>query len=75
MRAYPAAHVSAGHVHSLSAPLPSCETRPWHLPLFFLPGTGGEGQSFPLYLLHVTAVSMVIAWLYWKTGGVSCSSC
>lgn len=41
----------------------------WHLPLFFLPGTGSDGQSFPLYLLHVTALSVAMAWLYWKTDG------
>ncbi len=41
----------------------------WHLPLFFLPGGGSEGQSFPIYLLHVTALSVAMAWLYWKTGG------
>jgi len=41
----------------------------WHLPLFLLPGTGSEGQSFPIYLLHVTALSVAMAWLYWKTGG------
>ena len=27
------------------------------------------GQSFPVYLLAVTAVSVAIAWLYWRTGG------
>lgn len=41
----------------------------WHLPLFFIPGTGSDGQSFPLYLLHVTAVSVAMAWLYWHAGG------
>ncbi len=41
----------------------------WHLPLFFLPGTGSDGQSFPIYLLHVTALSVAMTWLYWKTGG------
>ena len=41
----------------------------WHLPLFFLPNTGSDGQSFPLYLLYVTAISVVMAWLYWKTEG------
>jgi membrane protease YdiL (CAAX protease family) len=41
----------------------------WHLPLFFLPGGGTEGQSFPIYLLHVVAVSVAMAWLYWKTDG------
>jgi len=41
----------------------------WHLPLFFLPGSGSDGQSFPLYLLHVTALSVAMSWLYWKTDG------
>jgi uncharacterized protein len=41
----------------------------WHLPLFFLPGSGSEGQSFPIYLLHVTALSVAMSWLYWKTDG------
>jgi membrane protease YdiL (CAAX protease family) len=41
----------------------------WHLPLFFLPGTGSDGQSFPIYLLHVTALSVAMAWLYWRTDG------
>lgn len=41
----------------------------WHLPLFFLTGTGSTGQSFPVYLLHVTALSVAMAWLYWKTEG------
>ena len=41
----------------------------WHLPLFFLPATTTTGQSFPLYLMQVTAVSVAIAWLYAHTGG------
>jgi hypothetical protein len=41
----------------------------WHLPLFFLPATGSTGQSFPIYLLQVTAISVTMAWLYWKTEG------
>ncbi len=41
----------------------------WHLPLFFIPGTGSDGQSFPIYLLHVTALSVALAWLYWKSDG------
>ena len=41
----------------------------WHLPLFFLPGSGSDGQSFPIYLLHLTALSVAISWLYWKTEG------
>lgn len=41
----------------------------WHLPLFFLPGSGSDGQSFPIYTLHVTTLSVVMAWMYWKTEG------
>jgi membrane protease YdiL (CAAX protease family) len=41
----------------------------WHLPLFFLPDSGSTGQSFPAYLMQVTAMSVALAWLYWKTEG------
>lgn len=41
----------------------------WHLPLFFLPDSGTTGQSFPVYLLQVTGLSVAFAWLYWKTRG------
>jgi uncharacterized protein len=41
----------------------------WHLPLFFIPGTGSDGQSFALYLMHVTALSVAMAWLYWRAAG------
>jgi len=41
----------------------------WHLPLFFLPAGDTFGQSFPLYLLQVTAMSVAMAWLYWRTDG------
>jgi CAAX protease family protein len=45
----------------------------WHLPLFFLSGLdkyGDQyGQSFPAYLLQVTALSVAIAWLVGNTGG------
>jgi membrane protease YdiL (CAAX protease family) len=42
----------------------------WHLPLFFnFAGGDTYGQSFPLYLLQVTAVSVAMAWLYWRTCG------
>jgi membrane protease YdiL (CAAX protease family) len=41
----------------------------WHLPLFAMPGADTAGQSFPLYLLDVTALSIAIAWLYWRTNG------
>jgi membrane protease YdiL (CAAX protease family) len=41
----------------------------WHLPFFFISGTDKSGQSFPLYLLSATALSVAMAWLYWRTGG------
>jgi len=41
----------------------------WHLPLFLVPGADTFGQSFPLYLLQVTALSVAMAWLYWRTDG------
>jgi len=41
----------------------------WHLPLFYLHGVDTYGQSFAAYLLSVIAFSVVIAWLYWRTGG------
>ena len=41
----------------------------WHLPLFFLPGSGSDDQSFLIYLMYVTTLSVVIGWLYWKTNG------
>ena len=41
----------------------------WHLPLFFYPGSDILGQSFPLYLLQVTAISVTMGWLYWRTDG------
>ena len=41
----------------------------WHLPLFLMANTGSDGHSFPLYLLFVVALSVAMAWVYWKTGG------
>lgn len=41
----------------------------WHLPLFFVRGADTYGQSFPVFLLEVTALSFALAWLYWRTGG------
>jgi CAAX protease family protein len=39
----------------------------WHLPFFFIPGTDKSDQSLPLYLLQVTALSVAVTWLYWRT--------
>src|SRR5688572_10792887 len=41
----------------------------WHLPLFFAPVGDTFGQSFPLYLLQVVAMSVTMAWLYSNTRG------
>jgi CAAX protease family protein len=41
----------------------------WHLPFFFYYGADKYGQSFPVYLLSVTALSVAMAWLYWRTDG------
>jgi CAAX protease family protein len=41
----------------------------WHLPFFFIQRADRYGQSFPAYLLSVTALSVAMAWLYWRTNG------
>jgi uncharacterized protein len=41
----------------------------WHLPLFFAPGADKYGQSFLVYMLQVTAMSVALAWLYERTNG------
>jgi membrane protease YdiL (CAAX protease family) len=41
----------------------------WHLPLFFIAGTGSDTQSFPIFMIIVTNLSVAMGWLYWKTGG------
>ncbi len=41
----------------------------WHMPLFILPDSGSTGQSFPAYLLQVIPMSVVLAFLYWRTDG------
>jgi|SRR5579863_334946 len=41
----------------------------WHLPLFFLAGADKYGQSFPVFVLGVTALSVAIAWLYVHANG------
>jgi CAAX protease family protein len=41
----------------------------WHLPLFFLIGADTAGQSFPVYLLQVTALSVAMGWLFGHVGG------
>jgi len=41
----------------------------WHLPLFFVPGVDNYGQSFVIFALQVTAISVPMAWLYARTHG------
>lgn len=41
----------------------------WHIPLFYMPGADTYGQSFPLYAVQVTGLSVAIAWLYVRVGG------
>jgi membrane protease YdiL (CAAX protease family) len=41
----------------------------WHLPQFFIPEADTYGQSFFVYVLQVTALSVAMAWLYARTNG------
>jgi CAAX protease family protein len=41
----------------------------WHLPQFFIPESDTYGQSFFVFALQVTALSVAIAWLYAHTNG------
>jgi membrane protease YdiL (CAAX protease family) len=43
----------------------------WHLPFFLIefPGSDTLGESFPLYLLQVIAISVTMAWLWSNTRG------
>jgi uncharacterized protein len=41
----------------------------WHLPFFFMSGTDKTGQPFLAYGAGLTALSVAMAWLYWRTRG------
>ena len=41
----------------------------WHLPQFFIPEADTYGQSFFVYALQVTGLSVAMAWLYARTNG------
>ncbi|MBI4520042.1 MAG: CPBP family intramembrane metalloprotease [Gemmatimonadetes bacterium] len=41
----------------------------WHLPQFFIPEADTYGQSFFVFVLQVTALSVAMAWLYAHTQG------
>src|SRR2546425_6476866 len=39
----------------------------WHLPLFFVRWADTYGQSFPVFVFQVVALSVALAWLWAKT--------
>ena len=41
----------------------------WHIPQFFISQADTYKQSFPVYALQVTALSVAAAWLYARTNG------
>jgi len=41
----------------------------WHLPQFFVRGGDSHGQSFWVFVLQVTAISVAMVWLYLRVGG------
>ena len=41
----------------------------WHLPQFFIVEADTYGQSFPVFVIQVTALSIAMAWLYAGTNG------
>ena len=41
----------------------------WHLPFFLITGNDKSGQSFFVYAIGATAISVAMAWVYWRTGG------
>ena len=41
----------------------------WHLPQFFIREGDSYHQSFPVFVLGTTALSVAFAWLYVRTGG------
>ena len=55
----PAAAVLVGLIWSL-----------WHLPLFFLPGVGQYGTSFPVFAIGLVGGALILAWLYGRTESI-----
>jgi membrane protease YdiL (CAAX protease family) len=41
----------------------------WHLPTFFIPTLSQHELSIPLFLVNVLALSVIMTWLYERTGG------
>jgi len=42
----------------------------WHLPLFFLPGSGQYGTNFLMFLIGVVGNAMILAWIYGRTSSI-----
>jgi membrane protease YdiL (CAAX protease family) len=41
----------------------------WHLPTFFIPTLSQYSLSFPIFVLNSIALSVIMTWLYRRTGG------
>jgi membrane protease YdiL (CAAX protease family) len=41
----------------------------WHLPFFFISGSDNYGQSFSIYPFAVTAISVILTFVYCRTEG------
>jgi membrane protease YdiL (CAAX protease family) len=41
----------------------------WHLPTFFIASLPQSRLSFPLFVLNSIALSVIMTWLYLRTGG------
>ena len=60
-----AAYVGLGPASIILGVIWAC----WHLPIYFVPGAETASQSFAIYTVSVTAISVAMAWLYWRTNG------
>ncbi len=41
----------------------------WHIPVWFIPGAGYDGQPFGVFILFTISLSILFAWIYDNTGG------
>lgn len=41
----------------------------WHLPFWFMEGSGMEGTPFPIFLLYMVGLTAVMTWLHLNTAG------
>jgi membrane protease YdiL (CAAX protease family) len=44
----------------------------WHIPAWFIPGSGQDLVSFPVFVVSVIGAAVVFTWLYNSTGGALC---